>query len=143
MSSGALVVVDTNVLISAALRPQSVPWQVFAYTLAAGRLVVCDQTLAELEDVLQRSKFDRLATRERRASILALIRERGVPVAVQPQHSLASRGVCRDPDDELFLALALAAGAETIVSGDEDLLILTPWRGVAMCTPAQYLARRV
>ena len=64
-----------------------------------------------------------------------------MPVAVGQQHFQAARGACRDPDDELFLALALAADAETIVSGDDDLLILTPWRGIAICTPADYLAR--
>jgi hypothetical protein len=37
------------------------------------------------------------------------------------------------------LELALAAGAETIVSSDDDLLVLDPWRGVRILRPAEYL----
>ena len=47
---------------------------------------------------------------------------------------------CRDAKDNKYLELALAAGAETIVSGDFDLLVLHPWRGVRILDPAGYLA---
>jgi len=47
---------------------------------------------------------------------------------------------CRDPKDNKYLELALAAGAETIVSGDDDLLVLDPWRGARIMRPADYLA---
>jgi putative PIN family toxin of toxin-antitoxin system len=46
---------------------------------------------------------------------------------------------CRDPADDKYLELALAAGAAIIVSGDRDLLILDPWRGVRIIRPAAYL----
>jgi predicted nucleic acid-binding protein len=46
---------------------------------------------------------------------------------------------CRDPKDNCYLALAWAAGASVIVSGDEDLLVLDPWRGVRVLRPAQFL----
>jgi predicted nucleic acid-binding protein len=46
---------------------------------------------------------------------------------------------CRDPKDDKYLKLALAAGAATIVSSDDDLLVLNPWRGVRVLTPADYL----
>jgi uncharacterized protein len=45
---------------------------------------------------------------------------------------------CRDPKDDKYLELALAAGAET--SGDDDLLVLHPWRSVRILRPADYLA---
>ena len=47
---------------------------------------------------------------------------------------------CRDPKDDKYLELALAAGAETIVSSDDDLLVLNPWRSVRILSPADYLA---
>ena len=47
---------------------------------------------------------------------------------------------CRDPKDDKYLELALAAGAETIVSSDNDLLVLHPWCGVRILNPAGYLA---
>ncbi|MBN9404618.1 MAG: putative toxin-antitoxin system toxin component, PIN family [Burkholderiales bacterium] len=140
MSRSARVVLDTNVLVSAALRPHSVPWQALDFALAAGALVACDQSIAELQATLLRPKFDRYATRERRAEILALIRAHAVFVTVAAGDLAAAHGVCRDPDDELFLSLALAARAGTIVSGDTDLLALHPWRGIGICTAAAYLA---
>jgi predicted nucleic acid-binding protein len=47
---------------------------------------------------------------------------------------------CRDSKDNTYLELALAAGAWAIVSGDEDLLVLDPWRSVRLLRPAAYLA---
>lgn len=46
---------------------------------------------------------------------------------------------CRDPKDDKYLELALAAGAATIVSSNDDLLALDPWRGVHLLSPADYL----
>jgi predicted nucleic acid-binding protein len=48
---------------------------------------------------------------------------------------------CRDPTDNKYLELALAAQAATIVSSDQDLLVLQPWRGSLIERPAEYLAR--
>lgn len=48
---------------------------------------------------------------------------------------------CRDPHDVPFLQLALAAKADALVTGDGDLLILAPLRGVAIITPAQAIGR--
>jgi hypothetical protein len=48
---------------------------------------------------------------------------------------------CRDPKDNLLLALAAVVGAEIIVSSDQDLLVLHPWRGVAILTPVEFLSR--
>ena len=46
--------------------------------------------------------------------------------------------VCRDPDDDKFPACALAAEAKTIVSGDRDLLVLSPYRGVTVLSPSAF-----
>ena len=48
---------------------------------------------------------------------------------------------CRDPTDNKYLELALAAQAATIVSSDQDLLAVHPWRGILIQRPADYLAR--
>ncbi|MEO9188385.1 MAG: hypothetical protein ABI224_00040 [Acetobacteraceae bacterium] len=47
---------------------------------------------------------------------------------------------CRDPKDNKYRELALAAGAETIVGSDEDLLVLHPWRDAWILRPTDYLA---
>jgi putative PIN family toxin of toxin-antitoxin system len=46
---------------------------------------------------------------------------------------------CRDAKDDKYLELALAAKAGVIVSSDDDLLMLNPWRGVWILRPTEYL----
>jgi predicted nucleic acid-binding protein len=45
----------------------------------------------------------------------------------------------RDPKDDKFLALALVAEADVLVSSDKDLLVLHPWRGIGIVTPAEFV----
>ena len=49
---------------------------------------------------------------------------------------------CRDPKDDKFLELAVNGGADVIVSGDADLLVLNPFRGIAIISPAVFVQRR-
>ena len=49
--------------------------------------------------------------------------------------------VCRDPDDDAVLALALQAQADVIVSGDQDLLVLGSFEGISILTARQALER--
>jgi uncharacterized protein len=39
---------------------------------------------------------------------------------------------CRDPKDDKYLELAVAANAQIMVSGDHDLLVLHPFRGISI-----------
>ena len=48
---------------------------------------------------------------------------------------------CRDPDDQVFLELAIASGADVVVTGDADLLTLAGSAGVPILTPAEFLER--
>ena len=47
--------------------------------------------------------------------------------------------VCRDPEDNRILELAVNGDAGVIVTGDKDLLVLDPFRGVRIVTPAEFL----
>jgi predicted nucleic acid-binding protein len=47
---------------------------------------------------------------------------------------------CRDPKDDKFLELALSGKADVIVTGDQDPLSMHPWRGIAILSPADFLA---
>ena len=58
--------------------------------------------------------------------------------AMQPADLAPIDPPCRDPLDNKFLALALASEADTLISSDEDLLVLHPWRGIPILTPAQF-----
>ena len=46
---------------------------------------------------------------------------------------------CRDPKDNKFLDLVQQAGAKVLISSDDDLLVLHPWRGAAVLTSVQFL----
>jgi len=48
---------------------------------------------------------------------------------------------CRDPDDDKFFEAALAGRADVIITGDADLLVLHPFRQVAILSPTGYLDR--
>jgi putative PIN family toxin of toxin-antitoxin system len=60
-------------------------------------------------------------------------------VTIVPQAAMVRE--CRDPKDDKFLELALDGQADLLVTGDEDLLALHPWRGIPILSPADYLAR--
>jgi len=132
-------VVDTNVLIAGLL------WRGSPHTLLAHvrsglvSLVTSPSLLAELGEVLGRPKFDAILTRTEtlRERVLVEIGQLAEvfepPALVQP--------VCRDPDDDRVLALALAARADVIVSGDADLLELRQFEGIPILDPAQALRR--
>jgi predicted nucleic acid-binding protein len=48
--------------------------------------------------------------------------------------------VCRDPNDDVVLECAVVSGAQAIVTGDKDLLVLDPYDGIRIVTPAEFLA---
>ena len=121
-------VIDTNVLVSGLMwhgAPHALLEHVRNTTLS---LVSSPALLAELADVIGRAKFD---------VMLAEVRQLAEVVVPPP----LPRPVCRDPDDDAVLALALAAQADFIVSGDDDLLAIGVFQGIPVLTPAQALQR--
>jgi putative PIN family toxin of toxin-antitoxin system len=90
---------------------------------------------AELIEVLHRPKFAGSMTAARRDRVIGLVRD--AAVRFQPRITVKD---CRDAKDNKYLELALVAGATIVVSSDDDLLVLNPWRGVRILRPAEYLA---
>jgi putative PIN family toxin of toxin-antitoxin system len=129
-------VLDTNVVVSAVLLPHSVPRQAFDRALEHGRILISSATVAELNDVLRRPGFDKYLREEERMEFLAaLVREAelvDVTLVVTD---------CRDPKDNKFLELAVSGKATHIISGDSDLLVLHPFRGIAIMTPRDFMAQ--
>jgi len=128
-------VFDTNAIVSALLIKQSVARRAFDKALDEGEILVSVETIDELNRVLAREGFARYVTEEERLEFLAvLLREaRLIEVNVHIE-------ACRDPQDNKFLELAISGEAGCIVSGDQDLLVLHPFRGVPIVQPP---ARRV
>ena len=90
--------------------------------------------MEELKKVPFRPKFDRYLSREGRAIFLAQL-ERVAEMV--PAIQLVRE--CRDPNDDKFLEVALNGRADVIITGDEDLLRMNPWRGIKILAPADYL----
>lgn len=128
------VVLDTNVLISAALFPDSTPGQVLDMTGSEIDVMISSETLAELDDVLKRSRFQRYIREVQRLRFLEALEETGILVDVT-----LSVAACRDPKDDKFLELAVSGSATHIVSGDQDLLDLHPFRGISIVSPRRFL----
>lgn len=139
MSRFRRVVFDTSTLVSAALRVGSVPHLALVQAFAAGEVCVSASTLAELEGVLRRRKFDRYQPPEVRQEFTALLRRHASLVSVSAADEAQVQPPCRDPKDHQFLALVLACDADMLVSSDDDLLVLNPWRGVPILTPAAFM----
>ena len=129
------VVIDSNVHISAGLFPASVPRQAVQTALKRGRVLVSADLMDELTHVLTRPKFDRYAPLENRLWHVAQLT--GLAELVVPTSTIR---VCRDPDDDKLLDLAVDGRATHLVTGDQDLLALHPFRGIPILTPADFLA---
>ena len=127
------VVVDTNVLLSAALSSSGAPATLMDLILDIGRLVFSSATFAELEGRIWQPKFDRYLPMERRRRILQLARASAVWVDIPGE--LSQKAFSRDPKDDAFIHAALASGASRLVSADDDLLCLDPVGDVRILTP--------
>jgi len=92
------------------------------------------EMLIELGEVLARPKFDRYLLREERERFLQSFISAAALIEV-----VEHVDVCRDPKDNAVLELAVSGGATHIVTG-EDLLVLNPFRGIAIINPEQFLA---
>jgi uncharacterized protein len=129
------LVIDTNVLVSAAIAVPSAPRQAVDWAIDHGTLLFSESTMDELKGVLLRPKFDRYLTRAGRAIFLAQLESVAEMV---PTVQIVRE--CRDPKDDKFLEVALNGRANAIISGDMDLLAIGPWRKIVIITPTEYLA---
>lgn len=127
-------VFDTNVLISALLLPRSKPRQALDLALRTGTVLLSFAVLTELYQTLSRKQFSRYVDEDDiRKFVATLTRE------AQWVEESVKITACRDPKDDKFLELAVNGGATHIVTGDSDLLILSPFRGVSIVTPGAFL----
>lgn len=130
------LVLDTNVFISGFISTTSVPGRVVDHAVAFGQLVATHQTLEELNTRLMAAKFDPFLSRSHRQTVL----DRLVPL-VEIVEAISLVRACRDLKDNMFLEAAVNGRADVLVSGDKDLLVLNPFAGIAILSPAEYLVR--
>ena len=137
------VVLDTNVLISAALTKTGPPALLVRYVFAEATPVWSTTTFTEFESRLWKPKFDRYLNLDDRRSLLHDARTIGLWIDIPPHlaQQRYSRGPTADIGDDIFVQTALAAQATWLVTGDQDLLTVQPGlvEGLKILTPAQAL----
>ena len=132
----ALIVMDTNVLISAGLLPQSKTAQVLALAIEHFVIAQNKDTWHELETRIARPKFDRYFCESGRLRHLVQIAQ-----SIQRFEISSSVAVSRDKTDDKFIELAIDSGASILISGDPDLKDVKTYRAVEILSPAQFFER--
>lgn len=124
------VVLDANVIIAAAAA-RGVCEAVFELCLEQHELIICESLLRKIDEKL-RLKIKVPAPVV--AEFLQLLRSNAeilTPSAVDPKS-------CRDPDNLAILGLVSPGNVETIVTGDQDLLVLGSYKGAPIITPREF-----
>jgi uncharacterized protein len=129
-----LYVFDNNVLVSALLFANSSPRKAFELALDIGKILISKETVNELNNLLSRSKFERYISQQKRERFLLSFVQKDMLIDIQEKIE-----ECRDPKDNKFLELAINGKATAIISGDKDLLVLHPFRGISIFTVSQFL----
>lgn len=126
------VVLDTNVLVSAALKRQSTPGSAIHIVERYHDLLKSQATEQQLFEVAARP-YLRMLPPDTQAWFHALMARAEL---VEIRERIAA---CRDPTDDKFLELAVNGRADLIVSGDRDLLALNPFRRIPIMAPAEFV----
>lgn len=133
-------VLDTNVLISAVIQPRGASRAVLeAWTRGEFISVTSRELLAEVERGLAYPRVQRRLhwTDEQRLLFVARLFAGSERVVPDKLHGHIVEG---DPDDDVLFATALAGGAETIATGDRQVLAVRSYEGIDVITPRDFVA---
>ncbi|MFA7205081.1 MAG: putative toxin-antitoxin system toxin component, PIN family [Saccharofermentanales bacterium] len=123
------ILIDTNILFSALLYPDSKPAIALLHVAENHEIVICDRNIGELRDILKRKAIKYLPDAE------VLIAE--LPYELIPAVDHAER-LIRDAKDQPILNAAIIADVDMIITGDKDFLCMDIERPRCI-TAAKYL----
>lgn len=135
-SKTACIVIDTNVLISAGLLPQSKTAQVLSMVVEHFVIAQNQDTWHELETRIAQPKLDRYFGESGRLRHLVKIAQ-----SIQRFESSAVVSVSRDKSDNKFIGLAIDSGAKILISGDPDLKDIKKYQDIEILSPTQFFER--
>ena len=124
-----MLVIDTNIWVSYALNRKGSIAIKLKSVINQQNYAFSDATFRELTEVLLREKFDSYFSKELRVQIL-----RKLARSAEWFNPTETVTACRDLKDNKFLELAIASNAIAIITGDQDLLILNPYRNIRVVT---------
>ena len=129
------VVLDTNVLVSALLKPDSVPELVISLILENQLLLCLSESIAtEYEEVLEREKFKKLNRKKVKALISRLKSE------AHWVNPVVRLNVAHDPEDNKFLECAQEAGADFLITGNTKHFPPKRFQKTLIVSPAEFLS---
>lgn len=131
-------VVDTNLVVSAVLLPQSTARQALDKARSQGKVLLSRALLEELDTVFRRSKFNKYITEQERLKFLTALAAEAEQVDI-----LDTIQAARDPKDDKILELAVNGKAILIITGDQDLLVLNPFQTIEIITPRAFIDRNL
>ena len=124
------LLLDTNVLV-AALVARGTCSDLLQHCVRQHVVISSQPLLNELRDVLERKFRQRAIDLRGALRLFAEAFTLVVPEALEPP-------TCRDANDDIVLATALAGECAAIITGDDDLLVLDPFRGIRVLTPSAF-----
>jgi hypothetical protein len=128
------LILDTNILVSAFVFKSETANIVVRHAAKKHTLLFSESTFKELKSTLLKPKFAEIVELPTiRKFIINLFR---IGEFIDPKIKIAE---CRDPKDNKFLELAVAGNADCVITGDKDLLILNPFRGIKIISPSDFL----
>lgn len=129
------VLIDTNVLISAALNANGVPFQAYIKAVSyPNDGLICEQNVEEMKRIFNKKFSERLAALDKFLSTALLTLEL-VPI---PTDENVSESQIRDANDRPILRAAIEAGADILLTGDKDFLE-SGLENPRIMTPAEFL----
>ena len=130
-------VVDTNVLISAALT-KGAPFRIVEHLIKNNALIFSKETISELSSRITQSKFDKyVSSEDGEVYVNNLILSADLVIIDNLIQG------CRDRDDDKFLETAVKGDAQFIITGDQDLLAMHRFEGIDIVTVQEFAVHTV
>ncbi|MCD0489258.1 putative toxin-antitoxin system toxin component, PIN family [Pedobacter sp. MC2016-14] len=127
-------VLDCNTIISAHILPNSVSSKAFEKAFQKGTILCTEEILNEFSVAYLRPKFEKYIPAKRRVLDIRNFKNRVKIITVDKKVK-----ICRDEADDKYLALALFGNVSCIITGDHDLRVLNPFRGILILSPGEFL----
>lgn len=125
------VVLDSNVIL-AAFATRGLCAEIFEHCIERHDIVISRQIIDEVSaNLLKKFKMPQ----DKISMITDYLIEFCITFKTDPE----PEKICRDPDDDGILNLALISSSEFIVTGDKDLLVIENYKGIKIVTPRSFI----
>lgn len=131
------LIIDTNVYISFLINKGNSAIQAILEDTNM-EIIVSEKLIWELKDTIHKRKFNKLFNFSLANEFIAALKERATSMAPTTEVT-----ICRDPKDNFLLALAKDAGADFLITGDKDLLVLQQFENTRIITLAEFAGRHL